>query len=106
MLGAVFDSVGWSLMNVHNPCILQPCAFIASEYMLMGRLARYIDSNAHLLIPPKRITVVFVASDITTFLIQVSRSIINSSRNASLTCCEGDRRRHRHYEESHPLQEG
>ncbi|KAI0762726.1 RTA-like protein [Fomes fomentarius] len=65
--------------------VLSPCAFIASEYMLMGRLARYIDSNAHLLIPPKRITVVFVASDITTFLIQATGAGIAITKDPILS---------------------
>ena len=37
----------------------------------MGRLARYIGSDKHLLISPQRITLVFVISDISTFLVQV-----------------------------------
>lgn len=39
--------------------------------MLLGRLARYLKSHEHLLIRPQRITVVFVVSDVSTFLIQV-----------------------------------
>lgn len=50
---------------------VQPCAFIAADYVLLGRLARYIGSGKHLLVPPNRITITFVISDITTFLIQV-----------------------------------
>jgi hypothetical protein len=50
---------------------VQPCAFIAADYVLLGRLARYLGSGKHLLVPPNRITVTFVISDITTFLIQV-----------------------------------
>ncbi|KAI0757343.1 RTA1-domain-containing protein [Daedaleopsis nitida] len=68
---------------LNNP--LQPCAFIASEYMLMGRLARYIKSNKHLLISPQRITVVFVVSDITTFLVQATGAIMSISKNLSLS---------------------
>ncbi|KAH9977784.1 RTA1-like protein [Lactifluus volemus] len=51
--------------------ILSPCAFIASDYILLGRLARYLESGKHLLISPNRITITFVISDVTTFLIQV-----------------------------------
>ncbi|KAI1797551.1 RTA1 like protein-domain-containing protein [Ganoderma leucocontextum] len=49
--------------------VLSPCAFIASEYMLMGRIARYLQSNKHATTYPT--TVVFVVSDISTFLIEV-----------------------------------
>lgn len=54
--------------------ILPPCAFIAADYILLGRLARYIGSGKHLVIPPSRITITFVISDTTTFLIQVGAS--------------------------------
>ncbi|CDO75869.1 hypothetical protein BN946_scf184672.g2 [Trametes cinnabarina] len=65
--------------------VLSPCAFIASEYMLLGRLARYLKSHRHLLIPPQRITVVFVVSDITTFLIQAAGALLSISKNQKLS---------------------
>ncbi|KAI0639047.1 RTA-like protein [Trametes polyzona] len=65
--------------------VLSPCAFIASEYMLLGRLARYLKSHRHLLIPPQRITVVFVASDISTFLIQAAGALLSISKNQKLS---------------------
>ncbi|KAJ6628839.1 RTA1 like protein-domain-containing protein [Mycena sp. CBHHK59/15] len=52
--------------------VLSPCAFIASEYVLLGRLARYLSCDKHLMVSPRRITIVFISSDITTFLIQAS----------------------------------
>ncbi|KAH9853036.1 RTA1-like protein [Lenzites betulinus] len=64
--------------------VLSPCAFIASEYMLLGRLARYLKSHEHLLIPPQRITVVFVASDVTTFLVQAAGALLAISKNLKL----------------------
>jgi hypothetical protein len=48
--------------------VLSPCAFIAADYVLLGRLARHLDAGRHLLIRPTRIMITFVASDITTFL--------------------------------------
>ncbi|KAI0374517.1 RTA1-like protein [Pilatotrama ljubarskyi] len=65
--------------------VLSPCAFIASEYMLLGRLARYLKSHRHLLIPPQRITIVFVASDVTTFLIQAAGALLSISKNQQLS---------------------
>lgn len=56
---------------------LSPCGFIAAEYVLLGRLARWLDASSHVLIPPRRITLVFVLSDVTTFLIQVRRSPVD-----------------------------
>ncbi|KAI0823125.1 RTA1-like protein [Trametes gibbosa] len=61
--------------------VLSPCAFIASSYMLLGRLARYLKSHEHLLIPPQRITVVFVVSDISTFLIQAAGALLSISKD-------------------------
>ncbi|KAI0768626.1 RTA1-domain-containing protein [Trametes elegans] len=65
--------------------VLSPCAFIASEYMLLGRLALYLKSDKHLLIPPQRITIVFVVSDVTTFLIQAAGALLSISKNQSLS---------------------
>ncbi|KAA1474333.1 RTA1-domain-containing protein [Dentipellis sp. KUC8613] len=53
--------------------VLSPCAFIAADYMILGRLVRSLDCEQHLrLVPPRRITTVFITSDILTFLIQAS----------------------------------
>ncbi|KAH9045410.1 RTA1-like protein [Lactarius pseudohatsudake] len=57
--------------------ILPPCAFIAADYVLLGRLARYLGSGKHLIIPSSRITVTFVMSDITTFLIQATGGAVS-----------------------------
>ncbi|KAJ2956916.1 hypothetical protein NUW54_g14636 [Trametes sanguinea] len=40
--------IAYYLFIVLSVC--PPCAFIASEYMLLGRLARYLKSHRHLLI--------------------------------------------------------
>lgn len=50
---------------------LSPCGFIAGEYVLLGRLARWLGGERHVLIPAKKITLVFVMSDVLTFLTQV-----------------------------------
>jgi hypothetical protein len=63
------------------PDILQPCAFIAADYVLLGRLARYLNSPNHLLVPPHRITVVFIVSDVVTFLIQAAGGSATISAN-------------------------
>ncbi|KAJ7490393.1 RTA1-like protein [Mycena galericulata] len=57
------------------------CAFIASEYVLMGRLARFLECDKHLMVSPRRITTVFVSSDITTFLIQAAGGSVSISSN-------------------------
>ncbi|KAJ6540411.1 RTA1 like protein-domain-containing protein [Mycena capillaripes] len=57
-----------------NMCILlSPCAFLATDYMLLVRLAYTLDDKARrrcLAIRPTRIVKLFVGSDITTFLLQ------------------------------------
>jgi len=57
--------------------MLSPCAFIAADYILLGRLARYLGSERHLLVPPSHITITFIVSDITTFLIQATGGAVS-----------------------------
>ena len=58
---------------------LSPCGFIAAEYVLLGRMARWLDADNHVLIPPNRITLVFVCSDVVTFLTQAAGGSISAS---------------------------
>ncbi|KAJ7736475.1 RTA1 like protein-domain-containing protein [Mycena metata] len=57
-----------------NMCILlSPCAFLATDYMLLVRLAYTVDEQARrrcLPIRPTLIVRLFVGSDITTFILQ------------------------------------
>ncbi|KAG6916828.1 hypothetical protein DXG01_005213 [Tephrocybe rancida] len=50
--------------------VLSPCAFIAADYVLLGRIASYLGLDNYLLIPARKITRAFVISDVSTFLIQ------------------------------------
>lgn len=59
--------------------VLQPCAFIAADYVLLGRIARALGCGQYLAISPRRITTVFVTSDITTFLIQAAGGGLSTS---------------------------
>ncbi|KAJ7129478.1 RTA1-like protein [Mycena epipterygia] len=69
--------------------VLSPCAFIASEYVLLGRLARYLNCDKHLLVSSRRITIVFISSDITTFLVQAAGGSVSISTNALNTAIVG-----------------
>ncbi|KAG6917911.1 hypothetical protein DXG01_000520 [Tephrocybe rancida] len=60
-----------------------PCAFIAADYVLLGQLARHLGASNYLAIPARRITRVFVASDITTFLIQAAGGALSASANST-----------------------
>ncbi|KAF8812497.1 RTA1-like protein [Phlegmacium glaucopus] len=50
--------------------VLSPCAFIAADYVLLGRLAKHLGADQHLIISSRIITRVYIASDVITFLIQ------------------------------------
>ncbi|EMD40747.1 hypothetical protein CERSUDRAFT_111327 [Gelatoporia subvermispora B] len=63
--------------------VLSPCAFIATEYMVLGRLAGYLDCRQHLLIAPNKIARVFVISDVVTFLIQAGGASLSTAKTAS-----------------------
>ncbi|KIJ70506.1 hypothetical protein HYDPIDRAFT_23606 [Hydnomerulius pinastri MD-312] len=61
--------------------VLSPCAFIAANYVLLGRLAHHINCTDHVLLPARRLTIIFVSSDITTFLIQAAGGGLSVSHN-------------------------
>ncbi|EIN10469.1 RTA1-like protein [Punctularia strigosozonata HHB-11173 SS5] len=61
--------------------VLSPCAFIAADYVLLGRIARHLNANQYLAVPPRRITLIFVCSDVTTFLIQAAGGSLAISAN-------------------------
>lgn len=63
--------------------VLSPCAFIAGNYILLGRLSRHLNVGHYLLVNPAKITKIFVASDITTFLIQASGGGLSTADNVS-----------------------
>jgi len=63
--------------------VLSPCAFIAANYVLLGRLATYLDCTHHVLLPVRRLTWIFVTSDITTFLIQAAGGGLSTSHDAN-----------------------
>ncbi|KAA1466425.1 RTA1-domain-containing protein [Dentipellis sp. KUC8613] len=66
------DSRGWYIAE-YLFVILSPCAFIAADYIILGRLVRFLKCEKHLrIVPPRKITTVFLSSDITTFLIQAA----------------------------------
>ncbi|KAG2141758.1 RTA1-like protein [Suillus bovinus] len=60
--------------------VLSPCFFIAANYALLGRLAREIDCAHHVLLPVKRLTLIFVLSDVITFVIQAGGASLSTSK--------------------------
>ncbi|KAG1892392.1 RTA1-domain-containing protein [Suillus subluteus] len=69
--------------------VLSPCFFIAANYTLLGRLASEIDCAHHIWLPVRRLTLIFVLSDFTTFVIQaigasMTTSTVQSSASLGL----------------------
>ncbi|KAG2348967.1 RTA1-domain-containing protein [Suillus weaverae] len=67
--------------------VLSPCFFIAANYVLLGRLAREIDCVHQVLLPVRWLTLIFVLSDVTTFVIQAVGASMTTSTvyNSALT---------------------
>ncbi|KAJ7147479.1 RTA1 like protein-domain-containing protein [Mycena crocata] len=66
--------------------LLSPCLFLATDYMLLARLAAMFDEQVaerSLLIRSSRIVRVFVWSDVTTFLLQSAGGGLSASKNVS-----------------------
>ncbi|THH30536.1 hypothetical protein EUX98_g3661 [Antrodiella citrinella] len=59
--------------------VLSPCGFIAANYVLLGRISQWMGGHDHLWITPRRITVVFVTSDVVTFLVQAAGGATSSA---------------------------
>ncbi|KAF5388158.1 hypothetical protein D9615_000468 [Tricholomella constricta] len=71
--------------------VLSPCAFIAADYVLLGQLARHLGADQHLTVPARWITVAFIMSDVTTFLIQAAGGALSASANSLHTNYVGSR---------------
>jgi len=61
--------------------VLSPCAFIAADYVLLGRLARFLSCGEYIPLPINKVAVIFVTSDISTFLIQAAGGTLSISTN-------------------------
>ncbi|PPQ98523.1 hypothetical protein CVT24_004014 [Panaeolus cyanescens] len=104
-IGAYFFTLGLSFrfgLHVHPQSkgiyiveylfvVLSPCAFIAADYVLLGRLAKHLEADAYLLVNSRRITIVFISSDVTTFLIQAIGGSMTASANDPVRALAGSR---------------
>ncbi|KAI0318696.1 RTA1-like protein [Amylostereum chailletii] len=63
--------------------VLSPCAFIAADYILLGRLARHVNAGQYLVIRPERVMITFLISDIVTFLIQAAGGGVSIGANSA-----------------------
>lgn len=64
--------------------ILSPCGFIATVYMLLGRLAIHLEAENLLLVRPSIITKLFVTSDIVTLMVQAGGGGLQSAQDAKM----------------------
>ncbi|GHJ87333.1 hypothetical protein NliqN6_3735 [Naganishia liquefaciens] len=65
--------------------VLSPCAFLAADYILLGRITRHLNGHAHLKpINPNKIMRIFVGSDICTFLIQAAGGGLSTAQDNKL----------------------
>lgn len=64
---------------------LQPCAFLANNYLLLSRLSRAIgpDATSCLFLPAHHVGTIFIWSDVVTFLMQAGGGGLTASGNAS-----------------------
>ncbi|KAJ7508287.1 RTA1 like protein-domain-containing protein [Mycena galericulata] len=78
------DMAGEMISNTF--ILLSPCAFLATDYMLLARLTGTFDqevTDTCLLIRPARIVKIFIWSDAITFLMQATGGGMSSSTTAS-----------------------
>ncbi|KAF8597910.1 RTA1-domain-containing protein [Ceratobasidium sp. AG-I] len=64
--------------------ILSPCGFIATVYMLLGRLAVHLQAGNLLVVRPSIITKLFVTSDLVTLLVQAGGGGMQSAQDAKM----------------------
>ncbi|WVQ82728.1 hypothetical protein IAT38_004860 [Cryptococcus sp. DSM 104549] len=96
-IGAWFEGFGFILrlvfrshpqsLNLYIVCnlfvILPPCAYLAADYILFGRLVAFLGASEHCRpLSPRVISWVFICSDVFTFLIQGSGGGLSASGNA------------------------
>ncbi|CEL54746.1 Protein RTM1 OS=Saccharomyces cerevisiae GN=RTM1 PE=3 SV=1 [Rhizoctonia solani AG-1 IB] len=97
IIGAGFYSIGLFLriMYAGDPTnvgkyavmnliiLLSPCGFIAGVYMLLSRLAYHLDAADLLAINARKLTKIFVISDVVTFWIQATGGGLTATQNPS-----------------------
>ncbi|ELU45386.1 putative RTA1-like protein [Rhizoctonia solani AG-1 IA] len=64
VIGSYTFSVGLALR------FAQPCAFLAADYILLGRLVTHLNAGQYLFIRPDRVMKIFLASDVFSFAVQ------------------------------------
>ncbi|CUA67782.1 Protein RTA1 [Saccharomyces cerevisiae S288c] [Rhizoctonia solani] len=61
--------------------VLSPCAFLAADYILLGRLVTHLNADQYLFIRPDRVMKIFLASDLFTFAVQACGGGMSTSND-------------------------
>ncbi|KAH8088115.1 integral to membrane protein [Filobasidium floriforme] len=65
--------------------VLSPCAFLAGDYILLGRIVSHLSGDRHLRpVRPNKVTLFFVLSDVATFLIQAAGGGLSISQKPAM----------------------
>ncbi|KAG1789074.1 RTA1 like protein-domain-containing protein [Suillus plorans] len=64
----------WIFISEDLMIVLSPCSFIAANYALLGHLAGEIGCGHYVLLSVRWLTPIFILSDVTTLVIQVSKA--------------------------------
>ncbi|GMK58928.1 hypothetical protein CspeluHIS016_0603700 [Cutaneotrichosporon spelunceum] len=59
--------------------VLSPCAFLAADYILLGRMVKHLKASRYLFLNPDKVSWTFVLSDIITFCIQAAGGSMSTS---------------------------
>jgi hypothetical protein len=64
--------------------LLSPCAFLAQNYIILPRLATWLDSEDCLFLPSRIIVRLFVWSDVITFWLQGGGGGLTASQSSTM----------------------
>ncbi|KIY49756.1 RTA1 like protein, partial [Fistulina hepatica ATCC 64428] len=62
--------------------LLSPCAFLAQDYVILPRLAKWLSAEGFLFINPAKVVKIFVWSDCLTFFLQSSGGGLTAVKNS------------------------
>ncbi|GAA5852122.1 hypothetical protein JCM3766R1_007108 [Sporobolomyces carnicolor] len=76
------DSVGvYAVMTLF--ILLSPCAFLATNYMVLTRLAHALNAESALFIKASRVVKIFVWADVATFFLQAAGGGLSASASSA-----------------------
>ncbi|WVW81622.1 hypothetical protein I302_103617 [Kwoniella bestiolae CBS 10118] len=64
--------------------LLSPCAFLANDYIILPRLARWLEAEDQLFMRASRVTKTFIWSDVITFWLQAAGGGLSASQSEGM----------------------